>query len=202
MRKAKYAILTAVLIACATSTSFAGEDKAIKQNREERTRIQANTFVYNSRTKEATASGSVVITTPDGVTIKTDEAVLSETRPTNKANQVAFNYSILQTVKDSEVFLYILSALKKGNSESVEKFLEYQLDEIVYGLSLKNGQLNKYQQTMAQKALHKIKQYRLKYPRSFKDKSDPALVSQFLGEEDPNIPVESDKILKTIRIEK
>jgi hypothetical protein len=203
MKKTKHAILATIMIVFATSISFAGESKATQRNVDRSAvKIKADTLVFNQQAKEATATGSVVITTPDGTTIKTDEAVLTKNSDAVPLiEQVKFNYGTLQTLKDSDLFLYILTELKKGETSNVEKFLEYQLDEVVKGLHSQADNYNKAQSAFADAALQSIKQYRLEHPRNFNDRSDPTSVSRYLMEESPEVPLEAARILKEIEVE-
>ena len=143
--KTKHAILTGMMIVFTASVSFVGENKVTQQNMDSPAiEIQADSLTFNRHAKETTATGSVIITIPDGTTIKTDEAVLTKNNDAVPLiEQVKFNYGTLQTLKDSDLFLYILTELKKGETSNVEKFLEYQLDEIVGGLHARADHYNK-----------------------------------------------------------
>lgn len=137
-----------------------------------------------------------------GTTLLLAKVSLAETgNEKDLARRVTFNYGILQTVKDSEVFLYILNELHNGNPDNVERFIEYQLDEMVVGLSQKMDKCNAYQKIQSHAALQKIMQYRMEYPRNFEEKSNPPSVSQFLMEENSDIPIQANEILQKMKAE-
>ena len=117
-------------------------------------------------------------------------------RPEPRWKQVAFNHGVLQTDKDAEIFMYVLSRLHDGDQEKVVAFMDYQLDEIVCGLWANMERMNPWQKKKAMKRLREIKEYRRKHPRIATETVIMEEVSSYLFEKDPTVSTQAAQILK------
>lgn len=109
--------------------------------------------------------------------------------------KMKLNKDVLTMDRDSSVFLHSLALLKSGNSHEVEKFMEYQLDEIIIAAWKFKKEMNEKQQGKIMNFLHSIKSYRQEHPRNPNRKVDPTVFSQYFVEFDESYAERADKIL-------
>jgi len=112
--------------------------------------------------------------------------------------QLQFNQNFFLMARDGSVFLHSLVLLKSGNSQEVENFMDYQLDEIIIAAWKFKGELSEKQQEKIDKFLHDIKAYRQQHPRDQDTQVDPTLFSEYYIEFDKTYAERADKILESI----
>ena len=113
--------------------------------------------------------------------------------------QTLFNQTVLTLDRDSSVFLYSLSVLKKECAgEEVVNFMEYKLDEIVCAADKFMNKMNPLQQKIAVRFLNEIKEYRAKHPRQEGSQIDPTKFSEYFEPFNKTFARRADKILGSL----
>jgi len=113
--------------------------------------------------------------------------------------KIRFTQQVLILDRDSSVFLHSLNLIKSGNSHELEKFMEYQLDEIIIAAWKFKKEMSPKQEKRTMDFLQEIKEYRTKYPRDKTMKVDPTKFTNFFGPFDDSYAERADKILDNIK---